>query len=143
MRTEKETVKLVLFKSDTIGAAASLLCLLHCLATPIIFMAQACTDSCCTDSPTWWNFIDFFFLLISFFAVYRSTQTTSKEYMKYALWISWLVLFVTILNEKAEVFPLPESLTYFAAIALVLLHLYNMKYCNCNDETKECCIHNE
>ena len=136
-------MRLAVLKSDSIGALASSLCLIHCLVTPIIFVAQACTDSCCADTPTWWSMLDYLFLIISFFAVYRSTSTTSKEYMKYALWGSWLLLFTMILNEKAEFLPLPESLTYVAAAALVLLHLYNLKFCNCASETDKCCIKNE
>ena len=32
---------------------------------------------------------------------------------------------------------LPEIITYFAAINLACLHVYNLKYCQCADE--ECC----
>jgi hypothetical protein len=30
---------------DTIGAAASFLCMIHCVATPFIFIAQACSHT--------------------------------------------------------------------------------------------------
>ena len=45
--------------SDIIGASASTLCTIHCLATPFIFFASTCTQSCCASAPSWWVWIDF------------------------------------------------------------------------------------
>ena len=75
--------------SDLIGALASTLCTIHCLATPFIFLASTCARDCCNGAPTWWLWIDYGFLIISFFAVYQSTKTTSKYWIKPALWICW------------------------------------------------------
>lgn len=124
-------------KSDNVGAIASTLCLVHCVATPFIFIAQTSSLTCCSVTPAWWKYIDYFFLIISFFAVYRSTQTTSKNWMKYALGFSWLALFFIIVNEKIAWFPLDEKLIYIPALALILLHLYNKKYCQCS--LNKCC----
>lgn len=134
-------MKLLLNKSDALGATAGTLCLIHCLATPFIFIAQACTATCCEATPLWWQWIDYLFLGISFLAVYHSTQKTSKSFMKPALWFSWCLLFVVIVNEKLQWLPLPEVLVYVAAFVLVGLHLYNLKYCQC--QTNNCCIKNE
>ncbi|MDO6759511.1 MerC domain-containing protein [Tamlana sp. 2_MG-2023] len=126
-------------KSDSIGAIASALCLIHCVATPVIFIAQSCAVACSHENtPTWWGLIDYFFLIISFFAVYRSTQTTSKNWMKTALWLSLLALFMVILNEKMAWFHLVEQIIYLPAIALITLHLYNRKYCQCQSD--KCCV---
>ena len=46
-------------KADTVGAAASFLCMIHCVATPFLFVAQACASTCCSAAPTWWRAIDF------------------------------------------------------------------------------------
>lgn len=116
-------------KSDNIGAIASTLCLIHCMATPFIFIAQSCSMACCKSAPTWWSVIDYFFLIISFFAIYRSSQKTSKNWVKPSLWISWFFLFVIIVNEKIAWFPLNEKLIYIPAIALISLHLYNKRNC--------------
>ncbi len=134
-------MKLTLSKPDNIGVLASTLCVVHCIATPFIFIAQTCSVTCCEASPSWWQFIDYIFLVISFFAVYRSTQTTSKKLIKPALWISWVALFVVIINEKLGLFHLPETYKYVAALTLVVLHLYNQKYCQCKND--KCCTHNE
>ena len=134
-------MKLTLNKADNIGVLASSLCLIHCIVTPFIFIAQSCTASCCETSPLWWQWIDYGFLGISFFAVYRSTQTTSKNFMKPALWISWSILFISIINERLNFFMAPEMFMNVAAINLVILHLYNLKYCQCKND--QCCSHNK
>jgi len=56
--------------SDIIGIWSSGLCLIHCLATPFLFIAKSCSHTCCAASPTWWGTIDFIFLVISFIAIY-------------------------------------------------------------------------
>jgi hypothetical protein len=124
-------------KTDLIGAIASTLCLAHCIATPFIFIAQSCSMVCCDSAPGWWGAIDYFFLVVSFFAIYRSTQTTSSNLIKPFLWLSWSVLFIIIMNEKRAWFPLSEQAIYFPALTLTVLHLYNKKYCQCN--TTNCC----
>jgi len=128
-------------KSDKLGAIASTLCLIHCVATPFIFIAQTCTTTHSVSVPYWYKFIDYFFLIISFFAVYHSAKTTTKKWISTALWISWSVLCFIIINEKTAWFSLIEELIYLPAISLIFLHLYNRKYCQCN--TTNCCIDKE
>jgi uncharacterized membrane protein len=126
-------------KTDLIGAITSTLCLMHCIATPFIFIAQSSAMVCCESAPVWWRLIDYFFLVISFLAVYRSTQTTASYWIKPFLWLSWSVLFIIIMNEKIAWFSFSEQAIYFPALALIALHLYNKKYCQCN--TTNCCTH--
>ena len=126
--------------SDLIGASASTLCTIHCLATPFIFVASACTQSCCASAPTWWIAIDYIFLIISFFAVYRSTKTTSKTWIKPTLWISWIALISFILLEHNSSIILSDLFKYSSALSLAGFHIYNMKYCQC--ENDDCCAVN-
>ena len=79
-------------RSDVIGAAASVLCFIHCLATPFLFVAHAGLTIGHESHPLWWGALDIVFLAISFFAVYWSTRNTSKKWIKYAFWFSWLFL---------------------------------------------------
>ena len=73
-------MKLILQKPDTFDALASTFCIIHCLATPLLFIAHACTaNDGCAAVPIWWRSLDFLFLAISFIAVYCSTRTTSKK----------------------------------------------------------------
>ena len=120
-------------KSDVIGAWASTLCLIHCLSTPFIFVVQAEI----INHLQWWKMLDLFFLIISFIAILRSVKTSSKKWIKIALWVSWTVLMVVILNEKFAVFPLAEQAIYSPTIGLVFFHLYSQKYCQCSH--KNCC----
>ncbi len=123
--------------SDTLGAFASGLCLIHCLVTPLIFVVQACTATCCEAGPWWWGMIDYLFLGVSFAAIYYSAKSTSLKWMPAGLYITWGILALVILNESFSVLTLPSASIYFPAIALVGLHLYNRRYCQCHDE--ECC----
>ena len=123
-------------KSDSLGALASSLCLLHCVATPFLFVLQPLAVSE-EAAPFWWQSLDFVFLVISFLAVYWSAINTSKKWMRNALWTSFIVLALAILNEKFELLHLGEFLTYIPAASLIGLHLYNKKYCQCDDDT--CC----
>ena len=139
---KKIIVKLILQKPDTFGALASTLCVVHCLATPLIFIAHACgvNDGCAT-TPIWWQSLDYLFLIIGFIAVYRSAHTTSKKVMKLLLWGIWILLFIMIINEKLALFKLSEYYTYLFAMLLASLHLYNLKYCQC--KASNCCVKNE
>jgi hypothetical protein len=123
--------------ADIIGAGASTLCTIHCLATPFLFLASTCTKSCCSATPFWWLWIDYAFLLISFFAVYKSTRTTSKFWIKPTLWISWTALFTFIIIEHNLNLNLSNIYKYSAALSLAGFHIYNMKYCKCKSE--QCC----
>jgi len=131
-------MRLTLSKADSIGVMASTLCMIHCIATPFLFIAQSCSAACCSDAPDWWRWIDYGFLVISFFAVYRSARTTSSKWMKPALWLSWTMLLICIINESFEFAKFPEGSTYMAAFLLIGVHLYNLRYCQC--KTKECCV---
>lgn len=128
-------------KSDLIGAFASGLCLVHCLATPLLFIAQAGMVEVGEVHPQWWGLLDMVFLGISFIAIWWSAKTTSKKWIRNALWLSWAALSIVILNEKMSLFPLLEQAIYVPATALVFLHLYNRKYCNCTKG--QCCVDEE
>ena len=128
-------------KSDFFGAIASGICLIHCIATPFIFVAHAGMHQHGHhhgSSPLWWNVIDIIFLIISLGAVYWSAKSSSKTWVKYVLYASWVFLAFLILNEKLEGIHLPEDLIYIPAFSLIVFHLYNKKYCQCRDD--ECCV---
>ena len=128
----------IVIKPDAIGSLASMLCLIHCIATPFIFITQACAMTCCADAPIWWQSLDYFFIVISFFAIYRSTQTSINRKIKIALWMTWFIFFISILNKTAQLFYISNYFIYAAGIILALLHLYNLNYCQCKGEN--CCV---
>ena len=133
---KKFAVDSELFKSDALGAIASGLCILHCLATPFFFIASACSLSCCNNAPLWWQWMDYVFLGISFLAIKYATKSSSKGWVVQGLWVAWVALFIAILNIKMEWIYLSENIKFIPAFALVGLHMHNMRYCQCE---KECC----
>ena len=124
--------------SDCIGIIASTLCAIHCIATPFLFIAKACSTTCCAEAPLWWVMIDYVFLIISFTAIYYTNKNSSVRWLKYFLWISWFLLLITILNHSIGFIYLHEKFIYIPAFSIILLHLYNLKFCKCEDET--CCL---
>ena len=124
-------------KADSIGVISSSLCLIHCIATPFLFIAKACSDSCCAETPIWWRTIDYAFLIISFIAIHFATKNSNKKWVKLALWFAWGLMLFTILAEVLEPNLLPEKFIYIPALSIVALHLYNRKYCKCAGSS--CC----
>ena len=128
-------MKLVLNNSDTIGIFTSLICSIHCFATPILFVAQSGLLSS-NIQPLWWESINYIFIALSFIAVYYSAKNTSENIMKPILWVCWLFFVSVILNEMIELTRIPELFSYVSAFSLAFVHVYNLKYCQCQEE---CC----
>ena len=120
--------------SDLIGATASTLCTIHCMATPFLFFASTCTKSCCNSAPLLWIWIDYAFLFISLFAVYKSTKNSSKFRIKVILWGSWMALSFFIFMEQNTQLNLSDYYKYSSALSLAFFHVYNLKYCQCESE---------
>ena len=126
-------------QSDLIGVIASGLCAIHCIVTPFLFLAQSCSStSCCGSTPSWWSSIDYLFIGITFLAVYQSGKNSSKSWIKYGLLVIWGLLSVLVLNEKFNLLNIAEGWKYLTAVGLICLHLYNLKFCRCSEES--CCV---
>ena len=100
-------------KSDVIGAFASGLCMMHCIATPFFFIASACSATCCNTSPIWWQRLDYIFLFVSLFAVYQGAKSSTKLWVSCGLLANWLALFILILNTKLGWFFIAENFKFF------------------------------
>lgn len=122
---------------DSIGIIASTLCTIHCMATPFLFIAKACAATCCSEAPSWWLMIDYFFLIISFLAIFFISRSLTIKWLQAAFWISWIVLLFTIVNNSLSIIYLPKNFIYFPSIAIIILHFYNLQFCKCQNET--CC----
>ena len=88
--------------------------------------------------PGWWQALNYVFLLLSFFAVYKTSQNSSNQIVKILLYIFWGILTTLLISEEFELFHLPEFITYSTGLTLAGLHIYNKKYCQCDDE--ESCV---
>ena len=119
---------------DNYGVTLSLLCILHCFVTPFLFIAQ----SHFLVVSGWWQSLNFLFLLLSFIAVYKTTQNSSSLLIKISLFLAWGFLSFLIISEEYAIVHLPEFITYITGFTLAGLHIYNKKYCQCNDG--DCCV---
>ena len=124
-----KNIKILTNNSDFFGILSCSLCLVHCIFTPLILFSLSSLNSKSSMSYSWWNNLDYVFLIISFFMVYISVQNTRIKRMKLFFWLSWFFLFLVIVNEKKELFGFSEYLIYIATSGLSLLHLLNLKYC--------------
>jgi hypothetical protein len=130
-------MKIIINNSDYIGATSSGLCLLHCLATPFLFLSQPALLSVSQELTFFWYILNYIFLAVSFIAVYYSVKNSSNLFIKVLLYLFWISLSLLILNEEFMILSIPELYTYISAIGLSVLHVYNLKYCRCDNE--ECC----
>jgi len=118
-------------ESDLYGALSSTLCMIHCLATPFLFFTQTKYVSCAELGPWWWHAIDYIFLVAAFIAIRHSHKNTSSKWMPKAMYISWSLLALFMINDKFSYLQLPAFMLYLPACSLILLHIYNRKYCQC------------
>ena len=130
-------IRTSLLPFDSIGIIASTLCTIHCIITPFIFIAKACTATCCSDAPSWWLMIDYLFLIISFLAIFFISRNLTIKWLQIAFWCSWLLLLLSILNHSLDVFPINNNFIYIPSSAIIILHFYNLQFCKC--QNKACC----
>lgn len=117
--------------SDKLGVISSTICAIHCIATPFLFIAKSCSVTCCSQAPSWWKAIDVLFLAVSFVAIFFSVKNSSNTYVKFGLWISWVFLALIIVNDYVSLWLTPKWIIYIPAFSLVVLHVYNRKFCQC------------
>ena len=89
-------MKISTIHPDNIGATFSTLCVIHCFATPILFVTQ----SYMLVVPGWWQALNYVFLLLSFFAVYKTSQNSSNQIVKILLYIFWGILATLLISEE-------------------------------------------
>jgi hypothetical protein len=110
-------------KADYIGITGSVLCLIHCLITPVLMMTTALMH----DEHLRIGFLslDYVFIGVNIVAVYAATKGHVSLGIKRALW-GFLTLFATgILFE--DVNPVFELIGYVASAGLVMTHLVNIR----------------
>ncbi len=122
--------------SDYLGAFAGILCIIHCIITPLLFMINA--ELATKNTLFGLQMIGYLFLIISFFAVYKSALNTTNKIVKVLFFVFWSFLLFLILNESFGVFRIAETFTFISAFSLSALHIYNLNYCQCADEN--CCV---
>ncbi len=108
-------------KSDVLGIISSSLCLIHCLAGPVLVLAGVGFME-----PDNWHLWDLLFLAVSVWAVYNATKGHSQRWIKTGLWVSLGVLSVSIFfSHEILIF---NVISWIAAISLVLFHYFNLRH---------------
>lgn len=106
-------------KADFIGIVSSSLCLVHCIATPLLIAFGAGFIA----NPIF----KYLFLIISFASIFKATENVNNTKIAMFLWASfWGFLFSTLLQEEYEWL---HYSGYFFAILIIVGHLLNIKYC--------------
>lgn len=117
-----------LYLSDSLGASASILCAIHCAATPLLFLAKPILDGAESHGGfSLWGALDWVFLVLSFGAVWYSAKYTTHKSVPMLLWIFWATFAIGILSEAAGIGAL-SWLVYFGSIALAITHIVNFRY---------------
>jgi len=132
-------MKITRKNSDYLGAAAGILCIIHCIITPLLFLINA--ELATKQTLLALQVIGYIFLFISFFAVYKSALNTTNNIVKVLFFVFWSFLLLLILNESFGAFHIAETFTFISAFSLSALHIYNLKYCQCKDEN--CCTNEQ
>ncbi len=123
--------------SDLLGSAASALCAIHCVLTPIFFASRPIIDGIASQHSHeghYWVAMDYVFWIISLAAVWYSARHTRNRTIQWVLWISWLVFSWGLLAHINELV-FGKGFMYIGSFALIIGHMWNYRYCQkCSDE---------
>ena len=110
-------------KADYIGIAGSVLCLIHCIATPILLMGSALAPH--EHLSIGFLSLDYLFIGVNVLAVFFATRHYAQPAIKRALW-GFLTLFAAglLLEHTNDFF---RYMGYVASAGLVITHLINIR----------------
>ena len=125
-------------KSDIVGILSSLLCMIHCFIAPFIYMAWTSSTAQRNYTSNYWYLIDYLFLIVSFWTIYKATKQTSKAWFRFGFWSSWILLSAILINEKINFTEISEALIFVPTFAIIVLHIFNL--IEGNDSERSICI---
>lgn len=105
---------------DKIGIWSSLLCIVHCLAVPVVLGLSNGID---LHHNAWWDGLQVVFILIGFWAVRHAVKHMIHTWLKAAFWVTFAALAVSVFMHHSL---LGEALNYTAAALLIVLHSLNL-----------------
>lgn len=113
-------------KADYIGIAGSILCLLHCLVTPVLALGTTLASDHHTAVAGFVN-LDYIFIIINGAAIYMATRDHKLSALRVFLWSSFALFAVSLLFENHN--PVFEVLGYVGSGLLIAGHAFNLLYC--------------
>lgn len=110
-------------KADYVGITGSVLCIIHCLATPVLVLSGSLVQH--SALRVGYLSLDYVFIGINILAVYSATRHYALPAIKRSLW-GFLTLFsvALLLEDTAPIF---EYIAYMASAGLVITHLLNIR----------------
>lgn len=111
-------------KADYVGIAGSVLCIIHCLATPVLVMTSALLNH--DTIRVGFLSLDYLFIAVNIAAVWLASRHTTRL-IKTALWTCLWLFAAGLLLEGVH--PAFEYLTYAASLGLVSTHFANIQHC--------------
>lgn len=129
--------------SDWLGAAASSLCVVHCMLTPLFFVAKPVFSMAMhphAHGHGLWGYLDYVFLVLSLLAVWYSSEHTTHATLRWVLWASWVAFAIGLFFEPFDL-PYGQWLMYMGSISLIIAHVKNYHHCHragleCRTNTK-------
>jgi len=112
-------------KADYLGITGSVLCIVHCVATPFLLLTVTWLRNDTLRSG--FLSLDYVFVAINALAVFSATRHATTPAIKIVLWGS-LTLFAGCLLLE-EVSPLFGYGTYLASAGLIGGHIVSIRYC--------------
>ncbi|PRY29125.1 MerC mercury resistance protein [Spirosoma oryzae] len=111
-------------RADYVGITGSVLCIIHCLITPVLVMTSALLNY--ESLRIGFLSLDYLFIVINVIAVWSASQRATSP-IRWALW-GFLALFALglLLEDYSEWF---EYMAYAASAGLVGTHLLNIRQC--------------
>ena len=110
-------------KADYVGITGSILCIIHCLITPVLVLAGSFTQH--SALRVGYLSLDYVFIGVNILAVSFATRHYAPVAIKRSLW-GFLALFsLALLLEDTA--PLFEYVAYGASAGLVITHLLNIR----------------
>ncbi len=116
--------------ADMLGVSASVLCLIHCLAFPMmismgfIFGHDEHHDH--AQGHIHWHWMDFLFVFLAVWAVINAVKSTNSKAIKIALWSAVTFFSVGVLLH--DVYEWMIYISLLSSIALVIIHIINWKF---------------
>lgn len=113
---------------DYLGIAGSGMCLIHCLAIPILFFVQNSIAKDVLKGLDLENvYLDYLFVLLCFFAVFSVTKQNDSWKISTSFWVFFILFSISVLFE--EDFEHLDLLGYGASLGLIITHIININHC--------------
>lgn len=135
--------------ADFLGISASFLCMIHCLAIPVLVSMGYFLHSGTQHNHAhgmgvfhyWghqdhnhehggfhfhWHSMDYIFVILALVAVYHAAKNTQSKEIKIGLWTAVSIFSIAILLHEWNAWMIWVSLS--ASIALIIIHILNWNY---------------